>query len=168
MTTRTSFLAGAGVAVAARALLPQMLAVKFRRDLERLNAGDHKPLLTGYAEDAVIRFNDGEHRFSGEHRGRDAIELFLRDFVAAGLQGEIVDIWVSGPPWALKMVARFDDRSVGPDGQELYSNRVVLVLKTRWGKIVEQEDFYFDTGRILEFEGRLRELNIEPAAAPAG
>ncbi len=79
------------------------------------------PLLGAYDDDAVLRFNDGEHRWSGEHRGRDAIERF-------------------------------------------YANRTVLVLPTRWGKIVEQEDFYEDTSRMLVLEQALRERGIHPVA----
>jgi ketosteroid isomerase-like protein len=155
---------GAAVAVAARALLPRLLMVKFRRDLYALNRGDHKPLLAGYHPDAVLRFNDGEHRWAGVHRGRDAIEVFLRDFVAAGLKGELVEVLVAGAPWRMTMAARFDDHADGPDGSRLYANRVVLLVRTRWGRIVEHEDFYEDTARISAFDLRLRELGIEPVA----
>jgi hypothetical protein len=34
----------------------------------------------------------------------------------------------------------------------------VLVLTTRWGRVVRHEDFYEDTGRILAFEQGLRTL----------
>jgi hypothetical protein len=37
----------------------------------------------------------------------------------------------------------------------------VLVLRTRWGKIVEQSDFFVDTARLVEFDRRLAELGIE-------
>ena len=70
-----------------------------------------------------------------------------------------------GPPWALTLIARFDDRATGPDGEELYANRVTIVARTRWGKIVEHEDFYEDTGRILAFDQKLRELGIGPVAS---
>lgn len=165
MTRTSSFAAGALAAVASRTLLSRLILAKFRRDLRRLNAGDHRPLLAGYADDAVLRFNEGPHRFSGEHRGKAAIERFLRDFTRAGLQGELGALWVAGPPWALRMVARFDDRATGPGGEELYANRVVFVVRTRWGKVVEQEDFYEDTGRIDALEERLREIGIAPVDA---
>ena len=45
---------------------------------------------------------------------------------------------------------------------ELYANRTVLVVRTRWGEIVENEDFYEDTARILALESKLRELGIAP------
>ena len=53
---------------------------------------------------------------------------------------------VAGPPWAMTLVARFDDRATGPDGEELYTNRVAMVARTRWGRIVEHEDFYGTPG----------------------
>jgi ketosteroid isomerase-like protein len=157
--------AGAAAAIGARALLVRALLFKLRRDVAKLNAGDHRPLLDGYADDAVLVFNEGDHRWSGEHRGKAAIERFLRDFVGAGLQGQLGDLLISGPPWALTMVARFDDRATGPEGEELYRNRVVLLVRTRWGRIVRHEDFYEDTKRIEVLEQRLRALGVAPAAA---
>jgi ketosteroid isomerase-like protein len=165
MIDRRSAMLGAGAAIAARAILPYVIGLKLRRDLARLNAGDYRPLLSGYADDAVLHFNEGPHRWSGAHRGKPAIERFLRDFVGAGLTGEIRSLWVGGPPWALTLVARFDDRATGPDGEELYANRVVIVARTRWGRIVEHEDFYLDTARIVAFDEKLRELGVEPVAA---
>lgn len=165
MITTLSFIAGAAVAVAARAALPRALLFKFRRDVRCLNAGDYGPLLAGYADDAVLHFNEGAHRWSGAHRGKAAIERFMRDFTAAGLQAEVHAVLTAGPPWALVIVARLDDWATGPDGEKLYANRVVVVAHTRWGKIVEHEDFYMDTARIVAFEEKLRQLGVAPAGA---
>ncbi len=153
----------AGAALAGRAILSRALLVKFRRDVGAINAGDHQPILSVYAEDAVLRFNEGDHRWSGEHRGKAAIDRFLRDFTRAGLQGEIRELFMAGPPWRLKLIARFDDWARAPDGEEIYRNRTVLLIRTRWGKIVHHEDFYEDTERIGALEIRLRELGVEPA-----
>ena len=165
MIDRRSAMLGAGAAIAAQAVLPHVILLKLRRDVARLNAGDYRPLLSGYADDAVLHFNEGPHRWSGVHRGKPAIERFLRDFVGAGLRGEVRSLWVGGPPWALTLVARFDDRATGPGGEELYANRVVIVARTRWGRIVEHEDFYLDTARIGAFDEKLRQLGVEPVAA---
>ncbi len=162
MIDRFSLIVGGAVAIATRALLPHVILLKLRRDVRRLNGGDHHPLLAGYADDAVLRFNEGPHRWSGEHRGKAAIDRFLRDFTAAGVQGELRGLWIAGPPWALTMVARFDDHVTGPDGVQLYANRVVMVMRTRWGKVVEHEDFYEDSARINALEVKLRELHIAP------
>jgi len=153
---------GAGGALAARALVSRVLLLKLRRDVRALNAGDIEPVLASYAPDAVLRFNDGEHRWAGEHRGKAAIALFLRNFVAAGLQGQITELFMAGPPWRMTLLARFDDHAHDPGGEEIYRNRTILLARTRWGRIVCQEDFYQDTQRILALETRLSELGVHP------
>lgn len=158
---------GAGAALASRSVLRRFLLARFRRDLARLNAGEPGPLLSSFHEDAVLRFNPGTHRWAGDHRGRAAIGAFLREFVAAGITGEIVDLWMGGPPWALTLVARFDDQARAPDGERIYANRTVLLVRTRWGRIVEQEDFYEDTGRIDAFEAALRAQGRLPVSGGA-
>lgn len=160
----TATAAGAAGALGARALLVRALLAKFRRDLAKLNEGDYRPLLSAYADDAVLAFNEGDHRWGGVHRGKAEIERFLRDFTGAALRGELRELVIGGPPWALTMMVRFDDEATGPDGEELYRNRTVLVLRTRRGKIVRHEDFYEDTGRIAAFDRRLTELGIAPVA----
>jgi ketosteroid isomerase-like protein len=163
--TRVPFLAGVATAVAARVLLVRAVKASFDRDVARLNAGDHRSLLRRYAPDAVLRFNEGDHRWSGVHRGRDAIGRFLEHYTGAKVQGEIRSIWLAGAPWALRMVARFDDRADGPDGRRLYANRTAIVIRTRWGRIVEHDDFYEDTQRIVGFERELRALEAGEAGA---
>lgn len=160
--SRSSFVAGVAAAAAIRALLPRVMLLKLRADVQKLNAGDYRPILSAFADDAVIVFNEGEHRWAGEHRGKAAIESFLRDFVAAGIQGEIREIFVAGPPWRMTLLARFDDRADAPDGTRIYANRTVLLARTRWGRIVHQEDFYEDTERITAFDAVLREHGIAP------
>jgi ketosteroid isomerase-like protein len=157
-----SVFAGVALAVAGRALLLRALLVKFGRDVRRLNAGDHSTLLSAYADDAVLRFNDGDHRWAGDWVGKPAIDRFLQNFTAAKVQGEIKQIALAGPPWALTMLVRFDDHADGPDGTRLYENRTVLVLRTKWGRIVDHEDFYVDTGAIEAFDRTLTELGVAP------
>jgi ketosteroid isomerase-like protein len=164
MGARLALALGFAAALAGREALRRALLAKFRSDLDALNRGDPEPLLSGYAEDAVLRFTEGEHRWAGEHRGREAIRAFLREFAAAGIRGEIRDLAISGPPWRLTMLVRFDDHAEAPGGERIYENRTVLVIRTRWGKVVEQEDFYEDTTRIPAFDRRLRELGIDPVA----
>jgi ketosteroid isomerase-like protein len=59
---------------------------------------------------------------------------------------------------------RFDDWADAPSGERIYENSTVLVLRTRWGKVVEQTDYYTDTAPILELEAKLKELGV-PAVA---
>lgn len=147
----------------ARALLVRLALAKLRRDVDALNAGDYGPVLSNFAQDAVLCFNDGAHRWAGEHRGRAAVERFFEDFVAAGIRGQITELVVGGPPWRMTLMARFDDHAHAPDGRQIYRNRTALVAHTRWGRIVRQEDFYEDTARIEALEASLRELGVAPA-----
>lgn len=156
-------IAGAGAAVAARALLHRVLLLRLRRHVRALNEGDFAPMLSNYAQDALLRFNEGEHRWAGEHRGRAAIARFLQNFVGAGLKGHISELFMAGPPWRMTLLVRFDDHADGPGGEELYRNRTVLLARTRWGRIVVHEDFYEDTARIAALDRRLTELGIGPA-----
>lgn len=144
--------AGACAALASRSILERLLLVKVRRDVRALNAGDYRPLLSNYAESAVLRFPSGDHRWSGEHRGKAAIERFLQEFVAVGLQGEVRGVLISGPPWRTTAVVRFDDHALAPDGEEVYRNRAVLMLRGRWGRILLHEDFFEDTEQIRHLE----------------
>jgi ketosteroid isomerase-like protein len=156
-------LAGAGLALSGRALLCRALLLKLRRDVRALNAGDIQPLLSNFAHDGVMRFNDGAHRWAGEHRGKVAIAAFLQSFVDAGLQGHVSELFVSGPPWRTALIARFDDHASDPAGEEIYRNRTILLARARWGRIVSQEDFYEDTQRIVELERRLSDEALRSA-----
>jgi len=157
----------AAAALGARSLFVRALSMKLRRDVAALNDGDYRPLLAGYTDDAVLVFPDGDNRWAGEHRGKAAIERFLKNFTAAGIRGELLDVLVAGPPWAMTVMVRFDDRATGPDGEELYRNRVAMALRTRWGKVVRHDDFFEDTSRIDAFERRLSELGRAPVAVAA-
>jgi ketosteroid isomerase-like protein len=159
-----SLVFGAAMALAARAMLPRLLLLRFSGDVAKLNAGDHTALLGAYANDFVLHFNEGSHRWSGDWIGKAGMDRFLKNFTAAGIQGEICQIATSGPLWALTMWVRFDDHADAPDGTRIYENSTVLVLRTWWGKIVEQHDFYVDTQRIATFDRKLTELGVEAIA----
>ncbi len=152
---------GATLIIFSRTLFIRLLLHRFGRDVEKLNAGDHSSLLAAYAEDFVLHFHDGEHRWAGDWVGRAGMDRFLENFTRAGIQGEIRQIALSGPLWALTMWVRFDDHADGPDGERIYENRTVLLLRTRWGRVIEQEDFYTDTDRILALDRKLTEFGIE-------
>lgn len=160
MRPKTAFLAGVATAYAARAALIRGLHAKFAADIKKLNAGDYTGLLDAFADDATLVFTENATRWSGTFEGKPAIERFLQNFTAARLQGEIAEVFVGGPPWRMTLLARFDDHADAPDGERIYENRTVLVVRTRWGKIVHQEDFYVDTVRMEAFDRRLTELGV--------
>ncbi len=157
----SNVLAGVALGLAARAALPRVLLLKFSGDVAKLNAGDHRDLLDAYADDFVLHFPEGPHRWSGDWVGKAGMDRFLQNFTAAGIKGEIRQVATSGPLWAMTLWARFDDHADAPDGTRIYENSTVLVLRTRWGKVVEQHDFFVDTGRLVDFDRSLEELGVE-------
>jgi ketosteroid isomerase-like protein len=124
-----------------------------RRNVKALSQGDISPLLSGYADDAVLVF-PGQSSWGGEHRGKAAIEAFLRRFVDVGLKGEIHEILVNGPPWRTKVCVVFTDGAMDDTGSLIYENRAVLFGRVVWGKIVYQEDFE-DTNKVAAFDAYL-------------
>jgi ketosteroid isomerase-like protein len=134
-----------------------------RRSITALAAGDIEPLLSGYADQAVLVF-PGQSSWSGEHRGKAAIESFLRRFVADGIIGEAHEILVNGPPWRTTVCVRFTAQAKNDEGDLVYDNRAILFARVVWGKIVYQED-YEDTHKIDAFESYL--AGRSPAATGA-
>jgi uncharacterized protein (TIGR02246 family) len=121
-----------------------------RRNVAALASGDPGPLLAGYAEDAVLVF-PGDSSWGGEHRGRDAIEVFLRRFIDNRLVGEVQEILVNGPPWRTTVCVLFPVQATDTTGTVVYENRAVLYARAVWGKIVFQEDFE-DTHKVEAFD----------------
>jgi hypothetical protein len=60
----------------------------------------------------------------------------------------------SWSPWNTRAAVRVHHWVPGPDGDDLYANRAMLVVNTVWGKIRSQED-YEDTERVSAFDKRL-------------
>jgi mannose-6-phosphate isomerase-like protein (cupin superfamily) len=92
-----------------------------------------------------------------EHYHRLSEELYL---VSAG-QGRLV---IDGEE---RIISEGDCALIAPDGTRIYQNRTALVLRTRWGKIVEQNDFYVDTAPIAELDRKLTELGIQAIPKPS-
>lgn len=145
-----------------------------RRSISRLNRGDPRPALAVFRPDAELSFPGrnswaeqfrapvlGRERFA-THRGRAEIEAFLDRYVAAGLQMEVEDILVNGPPWRTRVAVRVRDWSPGADGQDRYCNRAVLFVESRWGKVLVQED-YEDTQRAEAFDALLAAGRVDGA-----
>ena len=132
-----------------------------KRSITRLNAGDYGPALAMYAEDATLAFpgdntyatmfrpHQGGVRSHPTHRGRAEIEAFLQRYTRDGIQMVVEDILVNGPPWNARAAVRCHDWV--PGDPRPYENRVVMWVRTRWGRIVEHED-YEDTERTAAFD----------------
>jgi ketosteroid isomerase-like protein len=161
MTPRTPIvaaLAGATAASLARAAYPAAVRALLRRNVAALMAGDPAPLVAMYAPGATLVF-PGEHSWGPVYRGRDEIEGFLRRFLAAGLRGELGAIFVDGPPWATRIAIEFTDHAHDADGTRVYENRAVIVLRTRWGRVVAEE-VYEDTQKVAAFDEHLAAVAV--------
>jgi ketosteroid isomerase-like protein len=145
-----------------------------RRNIRLLNQGRYAPALSMFAPTGTLAF-PGRNSWSSQHRepklGRDAfathrgraeIEAFLQRFVDQKIWMEVEDILVNGPPWNMRAAARVHHWIV-EDGEEIYANRAVLMVRVRWGRIIEQED-YEDTERVAAYDERLaRRAAVGPA-----
>lgn len=139
-----------------------------RHSVKQLNAGDYSLLLRMAAPDVELSF-PGEHSWSTmfrphvlgrdrhvTHRGVDEAAAFAERFVAHGIQFEIEDILVNGPPWNTRIAVRVKDYVPGPRGApDVYNNRALLFQEVRWGRIVRWET-YEDTQRIAAWDARER------------
>lgn len=146
-----------------------------KRNIERLNAGDYGPSLAMYSPEARFTFpgdNSWATMFQPHqrgraavptHRGRREIEAFLRRYTELGIQMVVEDILVNGPPWRARAAVRCHDWVPGEGGADVYDNRAVLWVQTRWGRIVEHED-YEDTERTAAFDTY---LGTRPTSAAA-
>jgi uncharacterized protein (TIGR02246 family) len=165
--TLATALAGAAAAAAARAAYTGAVRAILRRNAAALFAGNPKPILRMYAPDATMVF-PGEHSWGRTYRGRDEIEAFLHRFHAAGLRGELGTIFVEGPPWATRIAIEFNDHARDANGTKVYENRALIVLRTRWGRVVHEELFE-DTQKVAAFDAHLgitSTQNATPTAQP--
>lgn len=137
-----------------------------RKNVELLNAGNYGPTLAMFADDATLAFpgdNSWARQFaepargreqSPTHRGRTEIEAFLRRYADAGVQMTIEDILINGGPWKARVAVRAQVWIPKIDGTDLYANRVVLMVRSAWGKVRDQED-YVDTQRSAALDEAL-------------
>jgi ketosteroid isomerase-like protein len=144
-----------------------------RSSIRRLNDGDLSALLRLAHPDFDMAF-PGENSWSTmfrpvergrtahtTHRGLAEGTAFGERFVAEGIQFEIEDILVNGPPWNTRIALRVHDFiSGGPGEPDVYNNRAVAMLDVKWGRLVRWED-YEDTERVAAWDR-------ERAAAASG
>jgi hypothetical protein len=79
---------------------------------------------------------------------------FAGRFVDRGVQFEIEDILVNGPPWNLRVAVRAHDFVPCTGGEDdQYNNRAVAFLELKWGRLVRWED-YEDSERVAAWDAR--------------
>ncbi|NNC74793.1 MAG: nuclear transport factor 2 family protein [Acidimicrobiia bacterium] len=135
-----------------------------RHSIRKLNPGDYRLMLKMAHPDFELAFpgqnswatmfrpqNAGRHPYA-THRGISEASAFADRFVEEGIQFQIEDILVNGPPWNTRIAVRVHDFIAEPEGGgDGYNNRVMLFLEVRWGRLVRWED-YEDTERVAAWD----------------
>ena len=135
-----------------------------RHSINKLNSGDYSLMLKMASPDFELAFPGenswatmfrpqqlGRHRHIS-HRGVAEATAFADRFVAEGIQFQIEDILVNGPPWNTRIALRVHDFIPGDDrSPDVYNNRAVLFLELRWGRLFRWED-YEDTERVAAWD----------------
>ncbi len=144
------------------------LRAAIRYSVGKLNSGDASLFLKLARPDAAIAF-PGDNSWASmfrpvekgrdrhpTHRGIEECRAFADRFTDEGVQFEIEDILVNGPPWNTRVGLRVKSFRPGPDGIDDYNNRAVAILELQWGRLVAWED-YEDTQRVAAWD-QSREL----------
>ncbi len=135
-----------------------------RYNIGRLNSGDYSLLMKLASPDFQLRFPGdnswstmfrpvvGGRDFVATHDGIDEGAAFAERFVTHGVQVDVEDILVNGPPWNTRVMLRAKYFIPGADGgPDIYANRAASVLELRWGRLVRWET-YEDTERTAEWD----------------
>src|SRR5580658_8989385 len=133
------------------------------RDLERLRAGDYRPLLRRDADDVRFRF-PGDNSWATELEGKQELERWLQRFVTVGIQIFADEVIVQGPPWNMTVCIRGTDHMKSAGGETVYENRYVLWGRMAWGRLKEYEA-YEDTQASKAFDEYLVRHQLPGAMA---
>ena len=150
-----------------------------RHAIGRLNAGDPGLVLRLASPRAELIF-PGDNSWATmfrpavkgrqrhvTHRGIDECRAFAQRFVDEGVQFDVEDILVNGPPWNTRVALRVNDFIPGaaPGMPDRYTNRAVAFLTIRWGRLVEWED-YEDTERTAAWDRERAAKAVVGGTAP--
>lgn len=109
------------------------------------------PLLA-LAGDARLVF-PGENSFGGEHRGKPAIEAWMRRFASLHPEFTTHDASAAGPPWNMRVFMTFSDRIVAPDGY-VYANQGMEHIRLSWG-LIQEIRVNLDTEKVAALDRHL-------------
>ncbi len=128
----------------------------------QVSRGELRLALLGLAGDAVLLF-PGDSSFSGEHRGKPAIEAWMRRFASLHAEFQVHDASAAGPPWNMRVFMRFSDRIVAPNGY-VYENEGMEYIVIKRG-LIHEIRVHLDTEKVAALDAHLG--STDRAAAPA-
>jgi ketosteroid isomerase-like protein len=119
-------------------------------NMARARAGDIGPTLRMEAKDVRFRF-PGKNSWSGEMRGKDEVERWLKRFAQVGIQIFPDEVVVKGFPWNTTICVRGHDYLRSPAGELVYDNRYVIWGRMAWGLLKDYE-VYEDTEKATALD----------------
>jgi ketosteroid isomerase-like protein len=126
------------------------------RNMAKIREGDLGPTLRLDAKDVRFRF-PGDSSWATELEGKDEHELWLKRFVAAGLQIYPDEVVLKGFPWKQTICVRGHIHLDSPAGERVYENRYVLWGRITWGLLREYE-VYEDTQKTKPLDEYLASI----------
>jgi hypothetical protein len=118
----------------------------------KVSQGDLRLPLLGLAKDAILVF-PGQNSFGGEHRGKAAIEAWMRRFAALRPEFTVHDAAAAGPPWNMRVFMRFSDRIVAANGYG-YENAGMEFIVLKWG-LIHEIRVHLDTEKVAALDAQL-------------
>ena len=118
----------------------------------KVAAGDLRLPLLGVAKDASLFF-PGDSSFGGEQRGKAAIESWMKRFASLRPEFHVGDVAVAGPPWHMRVLMRFRDRIVAPNGY-VYENEGMEFIRIRLG-LIREVRVHLDTEKVTALDAQL-------------
>lgn len=118
----------------------------------KVSQGELRLPLLGLANDAVLVF-PGTSSFGGEHRGKPAIEAWMRRFASLHPEFRVHGASAAGLPWNMRVFMRFSDRIVAPNGY-VYENEGMeyIVIK---GALIREIRVHLDTEKVTALDAQL-------------
>jgi hypothetical protein len=130
----------------------------------KVSKGELRLPLLGVARDACLFF-PGESSFGGEHRGKPAIEAWMRRFASLRPEFTVHDGGAAGPPWNMRIFMRFSDRIIAPNGY-VYENQGMEYIVVRLG-LIREIRVHLDTEKVTALDAQLGEVERQARPAPA-
>ena len=133
---------------------------------EKLRQGDLRLPLLALADDARLFF-PGDNTFGGEHRGKPAIEAWMKRFASLRPDFTVHDAAAAGFPWSMRIFMRFSDRIVAPDGY-VYENDGMEYIAIKRG-LIREIRVHLDTQKVAALDAHLglaREAQLPAVRRP--
>jgi ketosteroid isomerase-like protein len=142
-----------------------IVRAQLRRAFRNVSRGDYDAVQRVLAADSEHSFS-GDHTLGGVRHSEGSRRVWYRRLanVLPGLSFDVLDIAVSGWPWATTAAVRWRDRGRTQTG-EPFRNEGVHFLRMRWGRVTSLH-IYCDTALLSDVLARQAAAGVTEAAAP--